>query len=571
MDPVFGHHTNQIHPHRLLYGLVVDPDPDLPLVPHDAYDVATQLTQLLERRGEVQRLAVTGQQGVDDDDRQILEKGIVKLSRIGLTAPQHVRFTTGSSPSSWGSVSRVFVNLTMPSRRSPGLLPRATWKHGSAAPCPQGGSDRRHSISHPRGWRVPLYVAGRRMLFTLSSAPGPDDNQIALLDVSTGEHEVIIANGTDARYVPTGHIVYGVGGALLGVAFDLESWTIVGDPVSIVDDVATKASGVVSYDVSETGSLVYMRETDTRYQPLQTLVWVDRNGREEAIDLPPAPYGWVRVSPDGTRLVFADWGERGLSDVWMADLTRPGIRNKVTTDPARDTRPLWTPDGERVVFESWRTGRPELFQKAADGTGQAESILTLEGAIFFYPYQWTPDGRSLIVNYRTPEMGTDNGVLSFDGEPNWHPLVPTPAGEGNPTISPNGAWIAYRSDETGEDVLYVARFPTLEDRQPFTSGGAWAPMFSLDGKELFYRSAEGLMSIPITSEEPFTMGTPEIVLPESMFEGTYRYFPGGPRLYDPAPDGQRFLMKKLAPTNDYPQVVLVQNWFQELTERVPVP
>ena len=224
---------------------------------------------------------------------------------------------------------------------------------------------------------------GAGVLFTLDSGPGAEDNQIALLDLDTGEHEVIIASGTHPRYAATGHIVYGVAGTLRAVAFDLGSREVTSDPVPVVEGVAIKASGAASFDLSETGSLVYVSGAAAT-GVTRTLVWVDRDGREEPIALAPAAYGWARVSPDGTRLVFSI-AEPDNTDVWVSDLTRPGTRSKVTTDPGADAFPVWTPDGEQVVFQSLRDGQPGLFQKAADGTGQVEPLLTVEGATFLFP------------------------------------------------------------------------------------------------------------------------------------------------------------------------------------------
>ena len=430
---------------------------------------------------------------------------------------------------------------------------------------PEALTETEEGISH----RWPDVLPGNRgVLFT--SGGGGVNWQIALLDLDTGEHEVIIPSGTHPRYSPTGHIVYGVAGTLRAVAFDLDTLEVTSDPVPVVEGVAIKASGAASFDLSETGSLVYVGGAAATGGAQRALVWVDRDGREEPIALAPAAYGWARVSPDGTRLVFSI-AEPDNTDVWVSDLTRPGTRSKVTTDPGADAFPVWTPDGEQVVFQSRRDGEPGLFHKAVDGTGQAEPLLTVEGAIFLFPYEWTPDGRMLLVAYATAETGQDFGVLSMEGERTWQPLLNTAANEGNPAISPNGEWIAYRSDETGEPEVYVARFPMLEGRQPVSLGGGWAPAFSPDGGELFYRTVDRLMMVPITTEPAFTLGTPEMV-----FEGPYRGLPGQSRYYDLAADGQRFVMQRRgdAPTTDnetLTQVVLVQNWFQELTERVPVP
>ena len=221
----------------------------------------------------------------------------------------------------------------------------------------------------------------------------------------------------------------------------------------------------------------------------------------------------------------------------------------------------------RWSFNRCGTGNPSSFRKAADGTGQAESLLTVEGAVFLFPYEWTPDGQ-LLVAHATAETGQDFGVLSLEGEPTWQVLLDTDAHEGNPALSPDGERIAYRSDETCQPEVYVARFPTLESRQPVSLGGGWAPAFSPDGSELFYRRVGGLMSVPIALGPSIELGTPETV-----FEGLFRGAPGGSRFYEVGADGQRLLMQRIDATDDdsLTQVVVVQNWLDELQRLVPTP
>ena len=346
------------------------------------------------------------------------------------------------------------------------------------------------------------------------------------------------------------------------VPFDTASLTVTGNPVPLVEDVAVKQSGAADFAVSDNGHLVY-RGGDGGSQG-RSLVWVDRQGREEAVALEPAAYTWVRVSPDGTRLTWVEGG-----DVWVSDLSRPGSRIRVTTDNGSpQANPVWTPDGTHVVFQSGgigAEGQPSLFSKSADGTGDAEQLLALDDAIYVYGYQFTPDGQTLLAATRTAETGDDFGALSLD-DGTWQPLLDTPAPEGNPAISPDGNWVAYRSHETGESEVYVAQYPTMQARQSVSTGGGFAPVWSVDGTELFYQNGSQMMVVPVTTGPTLTLGAPEI-----LFDGPYRAFVG--RNYDLAPDG-RFLMIALEEAGNEdappPQITVVLNWHQELLERVPV-
>ena len=242
---------------------------------------------------------------------------------------------------------------------------------------------------------------GAGVLFTVSTvATTSNDNQIAVLDRATGAHRVIIERGGAPRYVDSGHIVYAVAGVLYTIAFDQETLEVAGAPSPVVENVSTISySGATAFDVANIWALVYVNTTGSRGER-RTLVWVDRDGIEEPIALDPADYFWARVSPDGSRLVF-DVREQDEKEVWVADLRRPGSESKVTTDPAVDEHPVWTPDGEQVVFLSNRDGQPGLFQKVADGSGEAKPLLTVEGANYIFPFGWTPDDRMLLVGYGT--------------------------------------------------------------------------------------------------------------------------------------------------------------------------
>ena len=267
---------------------------------------------------------------------------------------------------------------------------------------------------------------------------------------------------------------------------------------------ADAGAGVAgNFSFSRDGTLVYVPGTSVGGSgPQRSLVWVDRDGREEPLVLDPGGYSWPRVSPDGTRVAVEMIGPE-FNDVWTSDVAR-GTLSILTPDPADDRVPLWTPDGERVVFRSNREPQG-LFWKAADGRGAVEPLLTgeeVQQLTFLSPYDWSPDGNELIVHYSAPGTAFDIGVLSMDGERAWQPLLNSAANEGDPALSPDGAWIAYQSNETGLSEVYVERFPDLGNKEQISTGGGQDPVWSFDGRELFYRDLSGarMMVVPIDTE-----------------------------------------------------------------------
>ena len=250
----------------------------------------------------------------------------------------------------------------------------------------------------------------------------------------------------------------------------------------------------------------------------------------------------------------------------------------MTTHAARDVRPLWHPDGQSVVFASTRDGPLALFRKAADGTGTAEPLVTFDESVtLITPYDWSPDGARLLVDAVLPETGSDVGMVSLDGPGTWEPLVQTAATEWSPALSPNGRWLAYTSDVTGQQEVYVQRFPELDGRQVISVGGGASPNWSADGRELICLAPGGppdavmRATLDIDEGDPpsFIVGTPE-----RLFDWRYYGSAGGRRHYDVSPDGRRFLMVTAGGTENTEtgraEIHVVLNWVEELKARVPV-
>ena len=421
-----------------------------------------------------------------------------------------------------------------------------------------------------------MLPGGRAVLLTLrpQGAQAWDDSQIVVQSLDTNERKVLINGGTDARYVPTGHLVYALQGTLLAVPFDLEALEVTGGPVPLVEEVgrtSAEQTGAAHFSTSRDGTLVYISDTSGAIIALRrSLVWVDRQGREEPLKAPVRSYRYPRLSPDGQRVALDIADEQ--RDIWIWHLAGETL-TRLTLDPAQEQYGVWTPDSRRIVFSSSRVvGIPNLFWQAADGTGAVERLTESQNPQF--PMTVSPDGMSLVVREDRQGQFSDLMLLPLQGERRLAPLVQTPFRELNAEISPDGRWIAYQSAESGRDEIYVRPFPDVnEGRWQVSTGGGTRPLWARSGQELFYITAldDTLMSTAISGTPVFKSSNPTKVFDMPAYSVGGNTANIG-RTYDVSPDGRRFLMIKQAAgeqTAARPQILVVQNWFEELKRRVP--
>ena len=405
---------------------------------------------------------------------------------------------------------------------------------------------------------------GQAVLFTITTGgAGAENGQIAVLDLTTLKQKTLIRGGSHAQYVPTGHLVYSVASTLRAVAFDLKRHEVVGTPVPVLERVMRTAAGV-NISISGDGTLVYVPGGEQA--GAQALVWVDRQGREEPLKAPPRSYLYPRLSPDGTRVAIDARDQE--TDIWIWDIARETL-TRFTFDPTPDTHSVWTPDGQRILFRSGRNGPFNLFWAAADGTGTVERLT--ESPNNHFPGSFSPDGKQLVFREETAATGADVMVLALEGERRVRPLVRTSFNELNGEISPDGHWMAYQSNDSGQDEIYVRAFPDADrGRSQISTEGGTRPLWARSGKELFYLGPSGaMMRAPVEGGSTFRAGNPT-----RLFEGPYTLATApSSRTYDISPDGQRFLMikavgasdKTSAPTN----LIVVEHWFEELKRLVP--
>jgi serine/threonine-protein kinase len=412
---------------------------------------------------------------------------------------------------------------------------------------------------------------GRAVLFTILSHDSAAANQIALLDLDSGEQKTLIRGGSQAEYVAPasgriGYLVYGVAGTLRAVRFDPTRREVLGDPVPALERVLTAAaSGSANYSVAGNGTLVYVPGTSTGVANAQTrpLVWVDRQGREEPVGAPSRAYVAARLSPDGTRIALDIRGEE--SDIWIWDIARR-TPMRLTFDAGVDQYPLWTPDSRRIIFSSSRSGTPNLYWQLADGTGTPERLTTSPN--LQTPSAITRDGMQVVFMEPSPKTLLDLMVLSLGPPREAKPLVTTPFSEGNAAISPDGRWIAYQSNESGLDQVFVRPFPDVDKgRWQVSNMTGSRPVWAMNGRELYYLEGNNAMvAVPIqTAGSSFSFGNPV-----RLFEGRYFAGPAG-RLYDVGRDGRFLMIKEFVVTDQNARqagMVVVLNWAEELERRL---
>jgi eukaryotic-like serine/threonine-protein kinase len=404
--------------------------------------------------------------------------------------------------------------------------------------------------------RPEMLPGGGAVLFTITAtAGGADAAQVAVLDLAKGGYKVLVRGGSYARYVPSGHLLYAAGGALRAIAFDVDRLETRGT-AAIVEPRVGSQQGFSAFDVAANGTLVYM---DAPAQPSpQLLVWVDRQGREEPLGVPPRPYDQPRVSPDGTKVAVVTVG-----DISVWDLARRRF-NPLTSDPAPQFAPVWMRDSRRLFF-FWRTGGPtSVFRQIADGIGAAEPISTgLEGNL--QPSGLTPDGARVLLTLANKDLM----VMTLDGTSHAEGLLQTEFNERNGVVSPNGRWLAYESDRSGRSEIYVAPFPDVRGAlSAITAIGGTQPLWAPNGQELFYVAPDGsLMGVRVELRGgTWSAGSPATVLAALYATGAAL----GPRSYDVSRDGQRFLMVKEAKPAAASQIIVAQHWIDELKRLVPV-
>jgi serine/threonine-protein kinase len=301
------------------------------------------------------------------------------------------------------------------------------------------------------------------------------------------------------------------------------------------------------------GTLVYLPRRSEQSRA-RSLVWVDRAGREEPVGIESAPFTRASIAPDGAHIALAITAAEGRA-IWIYARDR-GTLTRLTPGSAADTAPIWTPDGEHVIFRSERDGGG-LFSMRADGAGPVTRLSAADRAIYT-PYDVTRDGRLLLFTAFRTYRDQGIGVMPLDGSVPARAVVDGPAAEVRPHVSPDGRWVAYQSDESGRFEIYVRPWPAVEEgRWQISARGGTSPRWGPGGRELFFFNEGAIHRATVETRPAFRAGVPAPLFAADLQEDRL-----GP-LYDVSPDGQRFLFIRPAGPEDAlarGYLTVVQNW-----------
>ncbi len=389
------------------------------------------------------------------------------------------------------------------------------------------------------------------------------NSNVVVHSLATGKRRVLVSNAAFARYVPPGYLLFVRGTSLLAARCDPGRWELTGPAIPVIENVLTGAyDGAPFAAASSTGLLVYALGGKTAVAT-DSVLWVDRAGREDSVPLPPNGYGSPVLSPDGKRFAIQvrEVSEGLRTSIAVYDFDRK-VLSPLTSGPGRFFCPVWSPDGKRIAFSRFLSESPRACWKAADGSGEVEPLT--EGSTAAFPTSWSPDGRVLFYTRGGGDLGKmDIWALSLEGKREARPWLETPFHEFAPFVSPDGRKIAYTSDESGRNEIYVRPYPGPGGQTKISSDGGVEPAWSPDGREILYRSSDSFMAVPVRTSPDFSAGQAQ-----SLFADRYLKWAreDGPRTYDVSPDGSRFLVVKPGEVKSVPvtQLNLISNWTSEI-------
>jgi serine/threonine-protein kinase len=414
-----------------------------------------------------------------------------------------------------------------------------------------------------------ILPGGRAVLFTILSATRPARAVIFSLDTRDTRD---LLEGIGARFVSSGHLVFGRAGKLWAIAFDPVALQTRGPARPIRDDVLWSASGYPQFAIGG-NLLAYLRSSHA--SPTlgkHALVVMNRRGRQQELPLTPDNYLLARFSPTGDRFVVQVGAAR---DLWTYDLTR-GTFTRLTSDRIiAYSAPAWTPDGRRILFTTWFADEVGLGWVPADGSGPVEALV--QGAVGMRSFERThpvilPDGSAVVMSGLAPGAAVEDLlILPLANEKRLRTLLQSPGVERNPAIAPNGRFLAYNSDESGRQEIYVRPFPNVgAQRWQISADGGAFPVWTRGGREIIYTDGQSrIMAAAVRTND---VGKFEISRPEPLFTFAGSAGNGLDREFDVTHDGERFLFLAsagAASNEAAAELVLVQNWVDELTRLVP--
>ena len=383
--------------------------------------------------------------------------------------------------------------------------------------------------------------------------------------LNTRKQKTVLDDASYATYVSSGHLIFVRGKVLMAAAFDVEKLKITGPLVHLVnDDMRFDWGGwAPQITVSHNGTFVYISGPELHKGEL---VWVDRQGASTPlVGAPSDVYSNPCLSPDGRLIALEIWSQKEFtSQVHIYNVERHTL-TRLTTE-GKNRNPQWSRDGKRIAFWSSRAKGAGVFLKTVGTSAPAEPLVSQPSpGVILLPYSWSHN-RNLLACTKVLDPNTQDDIWIVDpnGNEKPKPLFCTEYSEYNPTFSPDGRWLAYVSDESGQSEIYLREYPDAGQKWPIPTREATNPVWSHDGQELYYISGNSMMAVKVTSERDFPIGAPE-----PLFVSSDVIVSGG-RLgknYDVSDDGKFLMVKRSNDAKDH--LICVHNWFEELKRLVP--
>ncbi|HEV2349036.1 MAG TPA: protein kinase [Terriglobia bacterium] len=422
--------------------------------------------------------------------------------------------------------------------------------------------------------RWPQVLPGSKdVIFTASTSIVQfDDADIAVYSTFSGKPKTVLHGGSYARYLPSGHLVYLRDGTLFAVPFDIKRLDVTGQPAPVVEGVASNPdNGGAQFSFSDSGTLLYVAGSAINADV--STYWMDAAGKFTPLRETPGNYNNLAISPDGKRLAM-DITNGNRIDIWVYEWERDTL-TRLTFAGDSNIRPIWTPDGQRIVYGSAEKGAmANLWWIRADGGGDAQRLT--EGKERQVPGSWSPDGKVFALFQNNPGTSWDIMTMPVEGseKTGWKPGQPKPfvntsATEVYPAFSPDGRWIAYYSNESGPGEIYVRPFPGPGGKWQVSTGGGVMPEWSRNGKELFYRTNDSkIMVVSYTSSgDSFHADKPRLWSPSQFTDRSVM------KNFSLHPDGKRFAVLKAGKGDTTPPPInkasFIFNFFDELRRKVP--
>ena len=389
------------------------------------------------------------------------------------------------------------------------------------------------------------------VLVDVWSGPNPDFNTIEAISLQDGVRKVLLSGGTRPAYAD-GRLLFMRGGALFAAPFDADRLEVTGSAVAVVEGIRTESEGTGQVAVSAEGTLVYV-EGMPAWEG--TPVSVSRDGKTRPIGTPKHVYGMPALSPDGRRLAIEVAAT--TVDIWVFEIDR-GTFTRLTQD-GRNSSPVWSPDSRQIAYAASRGGTSTVVSRPADGSGPETTLWG--GKPECRPYSWAPDGKSLALGCAIEGREDDLYAFWLGTANPLRPFFGTPYSDWGSRFSPDGKWIAYISDASGQYEVYVRPYPGPGSQWQISTGGGEEPTWSRDGKEIFYRNGTKWMAAEVKTTPEFSASPPSL-----LFQGPFVNVPGPS--YDVGPDG-RFVLIEGPPETPVRRLNVVLNWFDELRRLVP--